>query len=167
MRADLVNATSLRQVLDEYCASSGQLVSEGKSSIFFSPNVDVELKAQVCEELNIMTEAISEKYLGLPSKTGLDRSDRFEYLVERIINHLKGWKQKFLSIGGKEILLKAIIQSIPVFSMDVFKIPKKICKEIIDAMSSFWWGDTEEQKRMHRFAWWRMCIQKRTGGMGF
>ena len=34
MRADLVNATSLRQVLDEYCASSGQLVSEGKSSIF-------------------------------------------------------------------------------------------------------------------------------------
>ena len=34
MRADLVNATSLRQVLDEYCASSGQLVSEGKSNIF-------------------------------------------------------------------------------------------------------------------------------------
>ena len=34
MKADLVDATSLRQVLDEYCASSGQMVSVGKSSIF-------------------------------------------------------------------------------------------------------------------------------------
>ena len=39
MKANLTNATSLRQVLDQYCASSGQLVSEAKCSIFFSPNV--------------------------------------------------------------------------------------------------------------------------------
>ena len=51
MKADMINATLLRQVLDDYCASSGQLVSEGKCSIFFSPNVEVEVKAQVCAEL--------------------------------------------------------------------------------------------------------------------
>jgi hypothetical protein len=39
--------------------------------------------------------------------------------------------------------------------MGVFKIPKNICKEITDAMSAFWWGDTEEQKRMHWSAWWK------------
>lgn len=43
-------------------------------------------------------------------------------------------------MGGKEILLKAVIQSIPVFAMAVFKIPKKVCKDITDAMASFWWG---------------------------
>jgi hypothetical protein len=32
------------------------MVSEAKCSIFFSPNVQVE---KICEELNIMTEAIS------------------------------------------------------------------------------------------------------------
>ena len=37
MKANMNNATSLRQVLDEYCASSGQLVSEGKFSIFSVP----------------------------------------------------------------------------------------------------------------------------------
>jgi hypothetical protein len=36
MKADLNNATSLQQVLDTYCANSGQLVSLAKSSIFFS-----------------------------------------------------------------------------------------------------------------------------------
>ena len=37
MKADMTNATSLQQVLDTYCANSGQLVSLAKSSIFFSP----------------------------------------------------------------------------------------------------------------------------------
>jgi hypothetical protein len=98
---------------------------------------------------------------------GLDRTDSFIYLLERIIERLKGWKEKFLSLGGKEVLLKAIIQSIPVFAMGIFKLPKQLCKEINDAMSSFWWGDTEEKKKMHWFTWWRMCIPKNIGGMGF
>jgi hypothetical protein len=75
-------------------------VSEAKCSIFFSSNVEVEVKAH-CEELNIMTEAISEKYLGLPAMVGLDRTDSFNYLLERIIARLQGWKERFLSMGGK------------------------------------------------------------------
>jgi hypothetical protein len=27
--------------------------------------------------------------------------------------------------------------------MDVFEIPKKVCKKIIDAIAKFWWGDDE------------------------
>lgn len=98
---------------------------------------------------------------------GLDRSDSFVYLLERVIQRLKGWTEKHLSLGAKEILVKAVIQSIPVYAMAVFKIPKKLCKEINDAMSAFWWGDSDDQKRMHWFAWWRMCIPKKLGGMGF
>lgn len=51
--------------------------------------------------------------------------------------------------------------------MAVFNIPKKVCKEIPDAMSGFWWDDTEEEKKMHWLAWWRMCFPKDKGGMGF
>jgi hypothetical protein len=73
MKANVTNAISLRQVLEDYCASSGQMISESKCSIYFSPNVDVDLKVEICTKLNIMTEAISEKYLGLPSMVGLDK----------------------------------------------------------------------------------------------
>jgi hypothetical protein len=101
MKANLINATSLRQVLDQYCASSGQMVSETKCSIFFGPNVDVEVKGQFCEELNITIEAVSDKYLGLLSMVGLDRTDSFIYLLERIIERLEGWKERFLSMGER------------------------------------------------------------------
>jgi hypothetical protein len=56
---------------------------------------------------------------------GVEKIDDFMYLLERIIVRLNGWKEKLMSMGAKEILLKAVIQAIPVFAMAVFKIPKK------------------------------------------
>jgi hypothetical protein len=40
-----------------------------------------------------MTEAISDKYLGLPTMVELDRSKSVGYLLERIIERLNGWKR--------------------------------------------------------------------------
>lgn len=58
-------------------------------------------------------------------------------------------------------------QSIPVFAMSVFKLPKGVCKDITDVIAKFWWGDDENTKRMHRWAWWKLCFPKKDGGMGF
>lgn len=80
---------------------------------------------------------------------------------------ISGWKEKLLCAGGKEILLKSVVQAIPTYAMPVFKIPNFFCKEIIDAMSQFWWGDEDNQKRMHWMAWWKMCVPKDHEGMGF
>jgi hypothetical protein len=77
MKADMNNATSLQRVLDTYCANSGQLVSLAKSSIYFSPNTNALLRAEICSTLHIDTEALSDKYLGLPALVGADRSDCF------------------------------------------------------------------------------------------
>jgi hypothetical protein len=75
MQADVGNAGCLKRILDEYCGASGQLISVDKSSIFFSPNTRVEERASICTILDIMTEALTDKYLGLPAIVGADRSD--------------------------------------------------------------------------------------------
>jgi hypothetical protein len=77
MQADQANATSLKNILDRYCAASRQLVSVANSSIIFNPNPGVAVREEVCTILNIMTEAITDKYLGLPPLVGVDRSDFF------------------------------------------------------------------------------------------
>ncbi|XP_044432363.1 uncharacterized protein [Triticum aestivum] len=117
MMADMLNDTSLKNALDLYCSSSGQLVSDAKSSVFFSPNTLVEVRVEVCTQLNIVSEAISDKYLGLPSKVGIDRSDSFQYLVDRVCALINSWMSKILSISGKEMLLKAVAQAIPVYAI--------------------------------------------------
>ena len=68
---------------------------------------------------------------------------------------------------GKEILVKSVAQAIPSYAMSVFKLPKGICKSITVEISGFWWGDIEENRKMHWFAWRKTCIPKKYGGMGF
>jgi hypothetical protein len=34
-------------------------------------------------------------------------------------------------------------------------------------MSHYWWGDEDDQRKMHWFAWWKMCVPKEKGGVGF
>jgi hypothetical protein len=82
-----------------------------------------------------MTEAITNKYLGLPPLIGTDRTDCFLHLIDRICARLAGYKERLLSYGGKEVMLKAVIHAIPAYAMSVFKLPKQVIKGIQDAMS--------------------------------
>jgi len=56
--------------------------------------------------------------------------------------------------AGATPLIIFFLQS---YAMSDFKIPQKICKGIIAAMSKYWWGDSANQKKMHWMAWWKMC----------
>jgi hypothetical protein len=77
MEANEKNAMMLKKIMDMYCDSSGQMVSDAKSSIYFSPNTHVNDRVVVCEKLNIVIESLTDKYLGLPAMVGADRSDCF------------------------------------------------------------------------------------------
>ena len=98
------------------------------------------MKAQICALLNIMIEALNDKYLGLSSKVQIDKTDCFQYLIDHVMQRVNGWIKRQLSLGGKEILLKSVAQAIPSYEMSVFKIPKEVCKGISDSMSHHWWA---------------------------
>jgi hypothetical protein len=104
-------------------------------------------------ELNILMEAITDKYLGLPPLVGIERTYCFIHLIDRVCARLARYKEKLLSYGEKEVLLKAVIQAIPAYAMSVLKLPKLVIKGITDAMARYWWGDEDDQKHMHWFAW--------------
>jgi hypothetical protein len=69
------------------------MVSKDKSSIFFSPNTLVEKREEVCTMLDIMTEALTDKYLGLPTMVGMDRNDCFQFLIDGICKRINGYRE--------------------------------------------------------------------------
>ena len=79
---------------------------------------------------------------------------------------MMGWKEKLLSQAGKEVMIKAVIQSIPTYSMSVFRLPTSLCKDIEAMIRKFWWGQ-EEKKKIHWVKWSSLCSSKSVGGMGF
>ena len=50
----------------------------------------MNVKIELCEVLNIMTESLSDKYLGLPAMVGADRSDCFRHLIDRVNSRING-----------------------------------------------------------------------------
>ncbi|XP_062019524.1 uncharacterized protein LOC133736108 [Rosa rugosa] len=54
-----------------------------------------------------------DKYLGLPMKVGRSKSAIFAYIKEKLTKKLVNWKAKILSAVGKEILIKAMAQTMP------------------------------------------------------
>jgi hypothetical protein len=105
--------------------------------------------------------------MGLPNLVGRSKMKTFESIQSRVRKKLDGWKEKFLSHAGKEILLKAVVQAIPTYNMGVFQLPKKLCSNLNSLMSRFWWGRTVDAKSVSWMSWNRLGALKRKCGMGF
>jgi hypothetical protein len=108
-----------------------------------------------------------EKYLGLPAIIGQSRSLAFAGLKGRIWERMQGWKETFLSQAGKEVLLKAVVQAIPTYTMSVFQLPKTLCKDINSLMSKFWWGHKNDENKIAWMSWSKLGRTKERGGLGF
>ena len=51
---------------------------------------------------------------------------------------MQGWKEKLLSQAGKEVMIKAVIQSILAYSKSVYKLPTGLWKDIEAIIRRFW-----------------------------
>jgi hypothetical protein len=64
------NDAQEKYILDLYEQAAGQKVNRDKSSIMFSPNTSQEIRSQIKSGMSIVSEARSERYLGLPISIG-------------------------------------------------------------------------------------------------
>jgi hypothetical protein len=65
------------------------------------------------------------------------------------------------------VLLKAVIQAIPTYTMSVFQIPKALTKDINAMMGKFWWSFKDNSSKIAWMAWRRMGRSKNLGGLGY
>ena len=103
----------IKQILHDYGAASGQRINIQKSSIFFSQNVDLEVREAICSELRVRGTVDHGHYLGLPSMIGHSKKKAFEFLKDRVWSSLNNLNHRILSRVGKEVLLKTVAQSLP------------------------------------------------------
>jgi len=98
---------------------------------------------------------------------GEKKKESFNFIKEKIWRKLQGWESKLLSQARREILVKAVIQAIPTFSMGCFKIPLGLCQGIEAMIKKFWWGQRGNRKKIHWIKWDELTKSKSMGGMGF
>ena len=78
---------------------------------------------------------------------------------------MTNWKEKLLSAVENEVLIKAVAQAIPTYTMSYFKLPNNICDDLTSMISQLWWEQRKD--KMAWVSWEKMCQPKEKGGMGF
>jgi hypothetical protein len=138
-----------------------------KTSLFFNRNTANSRRQEIISLSRLQATQRYDKYLGLPTLVGKSRTQAFQCIKDKVWNRLNNWKVKFLSQSRKEILLKVVIQSIPTYSMSVYKLSQKLCKEINGLIQNLWCGHKENTSKIHWLGWDKMGFSKSQGGLGF
>lgn len=99
--------------------------------------------------LQVQVEGAQCKYLDIPTFVGKSKTNLFGCVKDRVWMKVQGWNEKFLSSGGKALLIKAVAQSIPTYAMSCFALPQTLCDEVSKVIRDFWWRTKNGKHKIH------------------
>ncbi|KAL9689246.1 hypothetical protein QQ045_033681 [Rhodiola kirilowii] len=145
---------------------SGQRINMEKSEVVFSRNTPADVRQDVVNLLRIGQVDSHSKYLGLPLIVGQRKTETFHCITEKIWRKMGDWKGKLLSMVGKEVLIKAVVQTIPMYMMSVYYFPQKNLDDIAKLIGQYWWNKNG-RKGISWLSREVMYRKKEGGGIGF
>ena len=86
--------------------------------------------------------------------------------MEKIEKKLSGWKRLYLSKGGRLMLLKSTLLSLPTYFVSLFTIPKAVTARLESIQRNFIWGSSEGSFKYPLVAWEKVCLPVEMGGLG-
>ena len=90
----------------------------------------------------------------------------WDSIIKKCERKLTKWKQKHLSFWGRVTLIKSALNSIPIYFLSFFRIPKKAVDKLVKLQRCFLWGGGVEQKKIAWISWELVCLSKEKGGLG-
>lgn len=145
----ICKASELMKILQVYERATCQQMNITKSGITFEAKVDENLKLLIKDIMGIMKEGGTRSYLDMPECFSFLKNEMLAYIFNRLKARLSSWFTKLLSLGGKEVLIKAVAMAMPVYAMSCFKLTKNSCGHLTKAMADFLWNFFEHKIKIH------------------
>ena len=100
----------------------------GKSEIV--PVGEVNNLDALANILQCRVGSLPMKHLGMPLGTSFKTVSIWNPILEKIEKKLSGWKRLYLSKGGRLMLLKSTLLSLPTYFLSLFTIPKSVAARL-------------------------------------
>lgn len=120
----IIGLRKLIDFLTRYENCSDQKINRSKSTYYVSSWVSNGRVDQINRLIGIHKQDPPFIYLGCPIYVGRKRIASFKNLVDKIFAGFAGWQHRLLNIGGRLILIKHILSSIPMNILSAISLPK-------------------------------------------
>ena len=91
---------------------------------------------------------VSFTFLGLPIGSNMNIIMNWQPLIDRFHQKLSSWKANLLSIGGHLTLIKAVLGSLDIYYLSIFKCLESVLKSLESLRASFFQGGSRDHKKM-------------------
>jgi len=134
-----LNVCSMRAMLLLFEEVLGLKVNFQKSMLT-GVNISDSWLTEAASVMNCRRGTIPFVYLGLPIGGDSTKLSFWKPVVDRIVTRLSLWNNKFLSFGGRLVLLKVVLSSLSVYFLSFFKSPAGIISSLESLSKTFFWG---------------------------
>lgn len=87
-------------------------------------------------------------YLGAPIENSPHNVNFWEPLVMKFSKKFRKWKNLSVSIAGRLLVLKSVLDNIPIYWLNLFKILSSVIKRIFKIRRDFiWQGLSQNSKK--------------------
>jgi hypothetical protein len=162
-KASRDQAVFVKQALDTYALSTGQLINPSKCSVLFSDSCVAGIQEEIRSALNVSSLVFENKYLGLPLPDGRMSRGKLQNLQAQLTKRLLMWGDGHLAQVGREVFIKSVAQ----YLMGVFKLPFSVCDDLKKLVRNFYWGTKDGKRKTHWRSWEKLQRPKSQGGLGF
>jgi hypothetical protein len=78
-------------------------------------------------------------------------------LLEHLRNRLFSWRNKHISLGGRIVLINAVLNAIPIFSLSFMKMPVSVVNKFVTIQRQFLWGGVRGGNKTCWVKWSIIC----------
>lgn len=72
----------------------------------------------------------------------------FDYLIEKFEQKLNHWKANFLNHARRLVLIKSVLDSLPIYAIGTIILPSKVISKLTAIIRNFFWGGRHDKKSM-------------------
>eukprot|EP00253_Pinus_taeda_P020461 PITA_20461 len=163
--SSIQEARSLNSLLNNFSVASGACINIIKSQIFFF-NTHPSTQRAIARILGFSIASLPSKYLGAPLLDSAQKHSSWTSLLERLEARLSLWTHRSLNMASRLVLIKAVLQSMPLYLFSTLAAPKWVLKAIKNLQRNFLWGSTGLNRKWALVKWEKACLPKKAGGIG-
>ncbi|KAK9049762.1 hypothetical protein SSX86_031269, partial [Deinandra increscens subsp. villosa] len=159
------NVMNLCRLLRAFGLASGLRINLLKCNLYGIgvPNSEVDAFASV---LKCKGGSFPFKYLGLLVGPNMNRISHWKPVIETFEARLSRWKARYLSLGGRLVLAKAVLEALPSYFFSLYLAPVSVINQLESLRMRFLWSGGNKKGCIHWVSKDAVCRTKADGGMG-